>query len=257
MSGEQRHRRRDGVRHHRAPGRGTERAAPDTAPQTPRPELADDADPSELDPAVRQELRTLPKGLAELVGAHLVMVARLVDDDPELALEHARFARGRAARVAVVREATGLAAYHAGEWTEAISELRAARRVGGGPGRLAVLADSERALGRAERALELARDPAAAQLDEDEAIELRIVAAGARRDLGQLEAAVVALQGPDLDPELRRPWSPRLFYAYADNLLAAGRRDEAMQWFLHAADADDDAETDAVERAAELAESSG
>jgi tetratricopeptide (TPR) repeat protein len=176
----------------------------------------------------------------------------LVDDDPDQALAHARYARYRASRIALVREAAGIAAYHAGEWAEALGELRAARRMGGGPGHLAVMADIERALGRPERALDLARGPEARELDRSEAIELSIVAAGARRDLGELDAAVVGLQVPELDPARRDPWSARLFYAYADNLAAAGRESDAVQWFMHAADADEVAETDAAARLAEL-----
>ncbi len=151
-----------------------------------------------------------------------------------------------------MREAAGIAAYHAGEWAEALSELRAARRMGGGHGHLAVMADIERALGRPERALELSRGPEVRELGQAESIELAIVAAGARRDLGELDAAVVSLQIPELDPARRDPWSARLFYAYADNLLAAGRESDALQWFVHAADADDDGETDAARRIAEL-----
>jgi tetratricopeptide (TPR) repeat protein len=196
-----------------------------------------------LDQEVRKELLTLPKGLADLVGSHLVAVGRMLDEDPQLALAHARFARSRAGRVAAVREAAGLAAYHAGEWSEALAELRAARRLGGGPGRLAVLADCERALGRPERALEIARSPEAAQLGTDEAVELQIVAAGARRDLGQFHAAV----GPE-------PWRARLRYAYADNLLAAGREQDAIRWFLAAAEVDAEDVTDAAQRAVELSE---
>ena len=63
---------------------------------------------------------------------------------------------------------------------------------------------------------------------------------------------MVGLQIPELDPARREPWSARLFYAYADNLLAAGREAEALQWFVHAADADDDGVTDAARRIAEL-----
>ena len=220
----------------------------------PRPDLPADADASKLDREVRKELLTLPKGLADLVGSHLVMVARVLDEDPQLALAHARFARSKAGRVASVREAAGLAAYHAGEWSEALAELRAARRLGGDPGRLAVLADCERALGRPERALEIARSPEAGQLGTDEAVELRIVAAGARRDLGQFDAAVVALQGPDLDTAGEEPWRARLRYAYADNLLAAGREQDAIRWFLAAAEADVEEVTDAAERAVTLSD---
>ncbi|MEV1120417.1 hypothetical protein AB0I91_35675 [Actinosynnema sp. NPDC049800] len=216
------------------------------------PELPEDADISILDPEVKQELRGLPKGLAEIVGRHLAAAGMLIDSEPELALEHARYARTKAARVAVVREAAGLAAYHAGEWAEALSELRTARRMSHGTGHVAVMADCERALGRPERAIELAREAQVSQLSPDEAVELRIVAAGARRDMGQLDAAVVALQGDDLDEKRRDPWSARLFYAYADNLEAAGRTEEAVKWFLNAAQADDDNETDAAERAFDL-----
>ena len=202
---------------------------------------------------MQRELGALPAGLAELISKHLVAAARFLDDDdPKRALEHARYARTRAARVPVVREAAGVVAYQAEEWSEALSELRTARRLGGGPGLLAMMADCERALGRPERAVDLARAPEARQLSKEEAVELRIVAAGARRDMGQADAAVVALQGPDLELERRDPWSARLFYAYGDNLAAAGRPDEAARWFVAAADADEDGETDAAERAAEL-----
>lgn len=208
-----------------------------------------------MDPQVRAGLRALPAGLAELIGKHLMAAALALDEgDLERALEHARFARSRAARVGIVRELAGVIAYQAGEWSEALAELRTARRLGGGPGQLALMADSERGLGRPERALELARSEAAAGLAPADAAELRIVAAGARRDLGELDAAVVELQGPDLAIERRDPWSGRLFYAYADALAATGRQDEAVRWFVAAADADEDGDTDAAERAMELRE---
>jgi hypothetical protein len=79
-----------------------------------------------------------------------------------------------------------------------------------------------------------------------------IVASGARRDLGQPEAAALLLQGPELRPDRRRPWSARLFYAYAEALQEAGRDAEAREWLAHAADADQHGETDAADRLAEL-----
>ncbi len=207
---------------------------------------------SDLDNEARKELRSLPKEIAELVGKHLVAAGKLVDTDPAAALEHARFVKTKASRIPIVREAVGLAAYHAGEWAEALSELRAVRRMTRTDLHVAIMADSERALGRPERALDLAKETNTSALPPEVAVELRIVAAGARRDMGQLDAAVVSLQGKDLDPAVRYPWSARLFYAYADNLLAAGRQQEALTWFLHSAEADTEDETDAAERAAEL-----
>ena len=37
-------------------------------------------------------------------------------------------------------------------------------------------------------------------------------------------------------------------------LAAAGRREDAVRWFMHAAEADEHDETDAAERASELAD---
>lgn len=209
--------------------------------------------PDLLDFEVRRDLRGLPKDLADTVARHLVAAGELLDDDPEAALAHARFARHRASRIAVVREACGLAAYHAGDWAEALSELRASRRMGGAA-HVPVMADAERALGRPERALEIARSPESSDLPRDEAMELLIVTSGARRDLGEASAAVVGLQVPELD--VRRaddPWTCRLFYAYGEALVAAGRRDDAVRAFLDAAQTDAEGVTDAEERAALVA----
>jgi hypothetical protein len=100
--------------------------------------------------------------------------------------------------------------------------------------------------------LDLARSEEARRLSRADAVEMRIVEAGARRDLGQYDAAVLALQVPELKDERLRPWSARLFYAYADALLAASREEEAADWFARAAAADRDGETDAAERYAEI-----
>ena len=182
------------------------------------------------------------------------MTANLLEDDPRLALAHARAARDRAGRIAVVRETAGVAAYHAGEWAEALSELRAARRMSGGPGLVAVMADCERGLGRPERAIELGRSEEARALDGDAATELRIVLAGARLDLGQVDQALATLQTPELDSSRTGPAAARLFYAYADALLVAGRTDDALTWFLNSAAADLDGDTDAEDRVAELSD---
>lgn len=194
----------------------------------------------------------LSKDNADTVAKHMIMAATLMADDPQLALRHARAAKDRAGRVAVARETNGIAAYHAGEWKEALSELRAARRMSGGPGLLAVMADCERGLGRPQKAIDLGRSEEAAQLDPDSRVELAIVVAGARLDMGQVESAIVTLQreNPDLGSTGRT--AARLSYAYADALAAAGRTDEAKEWFRHADKIDEDGLLDAAERLAEL-----
>ncbi|WP_206612388.1 hypothetical protein [Prescottella agglutinans] len=235
------------------PARGRENLGPQRRDARPdEPDIPEELEAGELDPAVRRDLLSLDKNNANTVARHLVMASRLIEDDPRLALAHARAARQRAGRIAVVRETAGITAYHAGEWAEALSELRAARRMSGGPGFLAVMADCERGLGRPERAIELGRSDEARALTGDEASELRMVVAGARMDLGQFDQAVVTLQTPDLDAKRTGSAAARLFYAYADALVAAGRVEDGLKWFLNSAAADLDGETDAEERVAEL-----
>jgi tetratricopeptide (TPR) repeat protein len=200
---------------------------------------------------VRAELRGLPKDLAEIVAAHLVVAGRLVDEDPDLAYAHAEAARRRAARLPIVREAAAETAYAAGRYDVALSEFRALRRMTGSPDYLPVMADCERALGRPHNALKLAREADRSGLDPALRIEMIIVEAGARRDLGQdhearriLERAVDAVRPASAPPVA----VARLRYAYADALLQAGQDSEARDWFTAAAKLDPDQETDAQER---------
>jgi tetratricopeptide (TPR) repeat protein len=201
---------------------------------------------------VRQELMSLPKGLAEEVACNLVMVARLIDEEPEQAYAYSRIALRLASRVAAVREAAGFAAYATQKYSEALAEFRAARRMTGSVELWPVMADCERGLGRPERALAMAGEPEVAKLDKAGQVEMRLVAAGARRDMGQLDAAIVTLQSPELASNSAQPWTARLRYAYADALLAAEREDEAREWFAKALEADKDGTTDASDRLAEL-----
>ncbi len=198
------------------------------------------------------QLKSLPEKLAARVARHLVAAARLLDSDPETAYKHTLAARARASRVAIVREASGEAAYASGQFKDALTEFKAARRLNHSPIYLPMMADCERGLGRPERALTLAKDPAVVDLDEAGQIEMKIVESGARRDLGDAAAAVRTLEGRELRSRSRASWAPRLRYAYAEALLADGRPDEAREWFERAAGVDADGYTDAAERLAEL-----
>lgn len=217
------------------------------------PRIPPDIEAKQLAPEVRRELSTLDRTTADTIARHLVAAGELIDDDPEAALAHAQAARTRSGRIAAIREAVGIAAYRCGDWAQALAELRAARRMGSKSTLLPLIADCERGVGRPERAIELARTPEAAELSGDDADELRIVVAGARTDLGQLEQALAVLSAPAPDPSRTGQTAARLFYAYAETLLALDRNDEALQWFLHATSADTDGVTDAEERVAELA----
>jgi len=180
------------------------------------------------------------------------LVAAGVAEDPEEGYAFAQAAKRLAARVGVVREACGIAAYQTGRWADALSEFRAARRMTGRDDYVPIMADCERALGRPDRALALVREVNAADLSRPTQIELRIVESGIRRDQGLADAAVLVLQVPELTSGRVRPWSARLFYAYGDALLAADRAEEARAAFARAVELDPDGETDAAERLDEL-----
>ena len=193
-----------------------------------------------------------PRGVDKVAG-HLVAAGTLVDEDPESALAHARAARDRASRVAVVREAVGVAAYHAGDYAEAARELRAYRRMSGDHAYRAVLADCERALGRPEVALRLVAEALTESPDEEETAELRLVEAGARRDLGEDAAARLVLEaalgGRPTPESLVEGDEIRLRFAaaYADLLHAQGEESLAQDWHDAVTALDPDALADSVE----------
>ena len=111
-----------------------------------------------------------------------------------------------------------------------------------------VMADSERGLGRPERALELAHSPEARTLDRNSKIELLIVESGARADLGEHDAAVVVLQVPELDTPANSPTLARLRYAYSEALNRAEREKEAATWRERAMASDQDGTADLYAR---------
>lgn len=156
------------------------------------------------------------------------MAGRLIDTDPELAYEHAQAAVRRAGRVDVAREAAGLTAYRTGRYAEALRELRTVRRLNGSSEHLPIMADCERGLGRPERALALASSDEAATLDDVGRTELAIVVSGARVDLGELDAALAALdQVPAVGTQ--GELGARVLQARASVLEVAGRTEEAAE----------------------------
>ena len=216
------------------------------------PELPEDITGAELDRAITSQLKGLPEKLAARVARHLAAAGSLLEDDPETAYQHTLAARARAPRLAVVREATGEAAYAAGHYAESLAELRAAKRMNGATAYLPIMADCHRALGRPEDALKLAKSPSVVNFAPEAKAEMTLVEAGARRDLGQLDAALRTLELAPLMSKSRQSWVVRLRYAYADTLVAAGREQDALAWFHRAHSIDSDQITDAAARAEEL-----
>lgn len=194
------------------------------------PNIDDDVTGRELDKSVQRELGTLDEQNRPWVQKHLVMAGRLLDDDPELAFEHALAASRRGGRLGVVREAAGMAAYAAGKYAEALREFRTYRRITGDDAHLPEMVDAERALGRTEKALQMVDEAQLDRLPTISRVELAMVVAGIHLDNDDAKSAVAALEIPQLNPRRGFSYSPRLFRAYAEALDAAGRAEDARKW---------------------------
>ena len=226
--------KREGDRRTSRPPQGSDRRSTE-----PGPVLPADVTPQDLASAARNELKTLSKENAEQVARHLAMAARLIDDDPQLAHQHALAASRSAGRIAVVRETVAITAYAIGDFALAVRELRTFRRISGRDDQIALLVDSERGVGRPDRALEVGRAVDRTALPVEVRVELAIAMSGARLDLGENERALQELDIPELDPDRAFSWSPGLFAARAAVLEELGRLDEAAQWQRRAEIAED------------------
>lgn len=216
-------------------------------PRRTEPEIPQEIYREEIDKQLLHELSSLASDNAEQTARHLLALVHFLPEDPVRAHEHGIAASARAGRVGRVRELAGIAAYHAGKFDVALRELKTAFRITGDPSFWPIMADSQRGLGEPLKALELGRAPEVAKLEKDEQVELRIVMAGARRDLKEFDAAVTSLKCKELTED-NPLWAARLRYAYADALAAAGHSALAREWFSKAASVDINQETDARER---------
>ena len=203
---------------------------------------------------MQAELKSLSAETAAAVGAHLMMATQLVDSDPELAHRHAEAARRRAARLPITREACAETAYAAGLYDEALTQYRALRRMTGSGDVVPVMVDCLRALGKHREALELAATGVHEITDPAMRVELVIVTAGVRFDMGQADEARRLLKRELERPTVRHPRlaQARLLYAYADQLFIAGDLAGAHDFFGRAAGLDPDGTTAALDRLDEM-----
>ena len=158
------------------------------------------------------------------------MASRLIDEDPALAHQHALAASRRAGRIAIVRETLGITAYATEDFALALRELRTYRRISGKDDQIALMVDSERGIGRSDRALETGRAVDRSALETPVRVALAIAMSGARLDQGDLELALGELEIPELDPDRAFEWSPARFAARAAVLEDLGRTEEAEFW---------------------------
>lgn len=187
-----------------------------------------------------------------MVAKHLVAASRVIEDDPDLALLHALAAGRRAGRVAVVRESVAIAAYASGDFALALRELRTFRRISGSDDQIALMVDSERGVGRPDRALEVGRAVDRTALPVEAQVGLAIAMSGARLDLGDARAALDELERAPVDLQRVHEWSPALYAAFAAVHEELADAAEATRWSARAETAERvlgeaDAEGDSVD----------
>jgi tetratricopeptide (TPR) repeat protein len=183
---------------------------------------------------IQEEIRrTAPAGKDRDAMSRLARAIELLDrDDPKAAAAEAEKAKGLAPRSGAVREVLGLAWYGLGRWREALTELKAYKRISGRPDQNHLIADSLRGLGRPAEAVPLAEEALRAQGVPNEAkAEAVIVAASALADQGKFAEALAFLGRAKTREDVAEDYTLRLWYVKGDILERSGRPAEAAVEF--------------------------
>lgn len=161
-------------------------------------------------------------------------------------------ARRLASRLPIVREVAAETAYVAGDFATALTEYRAIHRMGGNDDYLPIIADCERAVGKHQAALRTLREARDAKLSLPQQVEVILVEAGVRDDLGQRPEALRLLKEAISGGRGGREGQARFRYAYADLLAEAGEHKAAREWLVSARQYDDENVLQIDNRIAEL-----
>lgn len=186
----------------------------------------------------------------------LSRIARAIEllerDDAHGAVPEAEKAKAMAPRSSAVREVLGMAYYGVGRWHDALTELKAYKRMTGHSDQNHLIADCLRGLGRPEEAVPLADEALRDRSAPNEAkAEVVIVAASALADQGRYPEALSLLARAKTREDVAEDYTLRLWYARGDILAKAGRNEEAAVEFRKIM-RHDAAAFDAAERLAEL-----
>jgi len=209
-----------------------------------RPSLSRD-----LTDEIRRTAR--PQDQERAIGRLARAIELLERGDPGAATAEATKAKDAAPRSSAVREVLGMALYGQERWQEALTELKAYRRISGRVDQNHVIADCLRGLGRPADAVPLAEEELKAQVTNEAKAEAVVVAASALADQGRFSEALAFLGRARTRDDVSEPYTLRLWYVKGDILARAGRRDEAAAEFRRIMRHDPGA-FDAAERVAEL-----
>jgi tetratricopeptide (TPR) repeat protein len=209
--------------------------------------------PSDLPRDVMDELQrvTRPTQIRDVVSRLSRAVELLDRDDSGAAVAEATKAKQLSPRSASVREVLGLALYGQERWQEALTELKAYRRMTGRADQNHVIADCLRAVGKPAEAIPLAEEALRAKVSNDAKAESVIVAASALADQGRFAEALAFLGRAKTREDVAEPYTLRLWYVRGDILVKAGRSEEGAEEFRKIMRHDAGA-FDVAERLAEL-----
>ena len=204
-------------------------------------------------PVIDEVRRTTAPTSADTALARLARATELLErgDAPGAAAEAAK-AKSMAPRSASVREVLGLGLYGAERWQDALSEMKAYRRLSGRPDQNHIIADCLRALGRSGEVVPLAEEALRARIPNEAKAEAVIVAASALADQRRFPEALAFLRRAQTRDDVAEGYTLRLWYVAGDILQRAGRREDAEREFRKVFRHDPGA-YDVAERLAQLA----
>ena len=201
------------------------------SPRSPRKGTARQS--SELPRALAEELRrvTRPTQLRDATARLSRAVELLERGDAGAAVAEATKAKALAPRSSSVREVLGLALYEQGRWREALSEMKAYKRMSGQADQNHIIADCLRALGKPAEAVPLAEEELRSKATPAAKAEAIVVAASALADQGRYPEALAFLGRARTREDLAEPYTLRLWYVKGDILARAGRPKDAVREF--------------------------
>jgi tetratricopeptide (TPR) repeat protein len=181
---------------------------------------------------VVEDIRAAAGGKSQRAVGSLERAVGALDAGRTAAAERAaEEAKALAPRSGAVREVLGLALYRRGRFREALRELQAYRRLTGRKDQNHLIADSHRALGQPDKAVQAVREAIRARLPDEVRAEAAVVGGAVLADLGRYEEALTLLRPFDRSEGVARGHDLRVWYVIGDVLDRSGRPRDAARVF--------------------------
>jgi tetratricopeptide (TPR) repeat protein len=182
---------------------------------------------------VREELQrvTRPTQTRDAASRLSRAIELLERGDAGAAVAEAAKAKALSPRSPAVREVLGLALYGQERWREALTEMKAYKRMSGRPDQNHIIADCLRATGKPAEAVSLAEEELRSKAPGAAKAEAIVVAASALADQGRFPEALAFLGRARTRQNVAEDYTLRLWYVKGDILARAGRDREAAEEF--------------------------